>query len=392
MVSSTLEPLTAGCLSRQLPGMTAPSLPRSYGSDPSVPASVESIESSRPSRPCPSQPVAPTMFAAREPPGYSRMSWRSRPTSRNLPMISAATAGSTLRSQIVERLVAVHLREQILLADQHRRAWRGSPAAISRIRTSSRISAPLGVLRARLFEFLADPHRLERQRLRFHRERERISVAIGDRPAHRRIDDGRRSLVGRLRRQCRRVDALNPQQLQRSDTASIANIRDTADSGSGNRTSRWCGETECGGGDAGRSRAPSGCTATCCSRGRSGGWSRGCGRLGCCGLGCCRFGLLWFGLLREPGLRRPGVGAACTAGVWPLVIGVRASEPGVAGVVDRVAVEPDVPADLGVSVVHPCRPSSRRMGGGGVEIRRGSTRCGCRCSDDLNDRRRVRTS
>ncbi|SLJ83156.1 Uncharacterised protein [Mycobacteroides abscessus subsp. abscessus] len=39
------------------------------------------------------------MLAASDPPGYSRMSWRSAPTSGNCTVISVAIRGSTLRAR-----------------------------------------------------------------------------------------------------------------------------------------------------------------------------------------------------------------------------------------------------------------------------------------------------
>lgn len=60
----------------------------------------QQIPSSPPGRADRGRPVVPpTIFAASDPPGYWRMSWRSDPTSGNFFEIAAATAGSTARAR-----------------------------------------------------------------------------------------------------------------------------------------------------------------------------------------------------------------------------------------------------------------------------------------------------
>ena len=111
-------------------------------------------------------------------------------------------------------VVALQFREQILLADDVTEIAVDPLGDVVEVLVGFRLRR---ILRACLVEFSTNPDRLERQRFRFHGESDRVSVAIEDRAAHRRIDEGGGALRGGLGRQCRRIESLYPEQLCRDD-------------------------------------------------------------------------------------------------------------------------------------------------------------------------------
>ena len=121
--------------------------------------------------------------------------------------------------EVRESLVAVHLLKQIFFRNGIAELGVDSGGDLGEAIADFRrllvtLGALLDALRARFLEFLAYSHRLESQRLGFHGEREGVSVAIGYRAAYGRIDLRRGSLIRRFRSQARRIDSLNPQELQ----------------------------------------------------------------------------------------------------------------------------------------------------------------------------------